>query len=101
MDYYAIHGKKQKTGVIAAPITIKGEKYICVVMVIGNITTNRLYVHEVFLTKNLFEDVADSIAVLGAKTPVTRPQGEVAKILKNYIQNTYSKKDILKHLKNM
>ena len=97
LDYYAIHGKKQKTGVIAAPITIKGEKYICVVMVIGNITTNRLYVHEVFLTKNLFEDVADSIAVLGAKTPVTRPQGEVAKILKNYIQNTYSKKDILKH----
>lgn len=101
LDYYAIHGKKQKTGVIAAPITIKSEKYICVVMVIDNTTTNRLYVHEVFLTKNLFEDVADSIAVLGAEMPVTRPQGEIAKIVKKYIQTTYSKKEILKCLKSM
>lgn len=99
LDYYAIHRKRQKTGVIAAPITIQDEKYICVVMVIDNTTTNRLYVHEVFLTKNLFEDVADSIAVLGAETPVTRPQGEVAKILKNFIQKTYSPKEILNHLK--
>ncbi len=68
-------------------------------MVIDNTTTNRLYVHEVFLTKNLFEDVADSIAVLGAETPVTRPQGEVAKILKNFIQKTCSPKEILNHLK--
>ena len=101
LDYYAIHGKKQKTGVIAAPITIKSEKYICVVMVIDNTTTNRLYVHEVFLTKNLFEDVADSIAVLGAEMPVTRPQGEIAKIVKKYIQTTYSNKEILKCLKSM
>lgn len=99
LDYYAVHGKKQKTGVIAAPITIKDEKYICVVMVIDNTITNRLYVHEVFLTKKLFEDVADSIAVLGAETPVTRPQGEVAKILKNFIQSTYSQKEITNHLK--
>ena len=63
-----------------------------VVMVIDNNITNRLYVHEVFLTKNLFEDVADSIAVLGAEAPVTRPQGEVAKILKNYIQKHIQQK---------
>ena len=92
LDYYAVHGKKQKTGIIAAPILIKDEKYICVVMVIDNTITNRLYVHEVFLTKNLFEDVADSIAVLGAEAPVTRPQGEVAKILKNYIQKHIQQK---------
>lgn len=43
----------------------------------------------IILTKNLIEDVADTIAVLGAETPVTHPQGEVAKILKNYIQNAF------------
>lgn len=36
----------------------------------------------IILTKNLIEDVADTIAVLGAETPVIHPQGEVAKILK-------------------
>ena len=82
LDYYNVHGKKQKTGMIAAPIIIKKEKYICVVEVIDNTITNRLYAHEVFLTKNLIEDVADTIAVLGAETPVTHPQGEITKILK-------------------
>lgn len=100
LDYYNVHGKKQKTGMIAAPIIIKEEKYICVVEVIDNTITNRLYAHEVFLTKNLIEDVADTIAVLGAETPVTHPQGEVAKILNNYIQNAYSKEEILDYLKN-
>ena len=101
LDYYNVHGKKQKTGMIAAPIIIKGEKYICVVEVIDNTITNRLYAHEVFLTKNLIEDVADSIAVLGAKMPVTHPQGEVAKILKIYIQNAYSKEEILDYLNSI
>lgn len=101
MDYYRIHGKKQRTGIIAAPITIKEEKYICVVVVIDNKKVSRLYVHEVFLTKNLLEDVAVSIAVLGAETPVTHPQGEVAKILKNHIQDTYSKEEILNNLNNI
>lgn len=101
LDYYNVHGKKQKTGMIAAPIIIKEEKYICVVEVIDNTITNRLYAHEVFLTKNLIEDVADTIAVLGAETPVTHPQGEVAKILKNYIQNAYSKEEILDYLNNI
>ena len=101
LDYYNVHGKKQKTGMIAAPIIIKEEKNICVVEVIDNTITNRLYAHEVFLTKNLIEDVADTIAVLGAETPVTHPQGEVAKILKNYIQNAYSKEEILDYLNNI
>ena len=101
LAYYNVHGKKQKTGMIAAPITIKEEKYICVVEVIDNTITNRLYAHEVFLTKNLIEDVAASIAVLGAETPVTHPQGEVTKILNNYIQNVYSKEEILDYLNVM
>ena len=89
LEYYHIHGKKQKTGIIAAPITIKEEKYICIVIVIRNTTLNRLYAHEVFLTKNLLEDVADSYsnAVRVADIPpVTHPQGEVAKLLKKLIQ---------------
>lgn len=77
------------------------EKYICIVVVIDNTTTRRLYVHEVFLTKNLLEDVAVSIAVLGAETPVTQPKGEVAKVLKNHIQNTYSKEEISNLLNSM
>lgn len=84
---------------IAAPVKIRNEKYICVVVVIDNTITRRLYVHEVFLTKNLLEDVAVSIAVLGANTPVTQPKGEVAKILKNHIQKSYSREEILNQLK--
>lgn len=67
----------------------KDEKYICIVIVIRNTTLNRLYAHEVFLTKNLLEGVADSYsnAVRVAGTPpVTHPHGEVAKILKKLIQ---------------
>lgn len=99
LEHYNIHGKKQKTGMIAAPVKIRNEKYICVVVVIDNTITRRLYVHEVFLTKNLLEDVAVSIAVLGANTPVTQPKGEVAKILKNHIQKSYSREEILNQLK--
>ena len=89
LKHYHIHGKKQETGIIAAPTTIKDEKYICIVIVIRNTTLNRLYAHEVFLTKNLLEGVADSYsnAVRVAGTPpVTHPQREVAKILKKLIQ---------------
>lgn len=93
LEYYGIHGKKQKTGMIAAPILLRKEKYFCVVVVIDNNTTNRLYVHEVFLTKKLFEDVADSNAVLGAIEPVTHPQGEIAKVLKYYLQKSISKEE--------
>lgn len=33
LDNHNIHGKKQKTGMIAAPIEIDGERYVCVVEV--------------------------------------------------------------------
>lgn len=91
LDYYSTNNKKQKTGMIAAPVVIGMDKYICVVVVIENTTTERLYVHEAFLTKKLLDDVAVSIAVHGAESPVTQHQGEIAKVLKKLIQNKLSK----------
>ena len=70
---------------VAAPITIGGEKYVCVVEVIANRQVTRLYVHEVTLTKNLQGDVADSNAVPEDNSLVTQPQGEIAKVLRNYV----------------
>ena len=43
---YHVHGKKQWTGMVAAPITINGERRICVVEVIDNKEKKRQYVHE-------------------------------------------------------
>ena len=85
LKQYRTSNKKNPTGMIAAPILIGGEKYICVVEVIANRKTNRLYVHEVTLTKNLQADVADTNAVHGDSNLVTHPQGEIAKILQNYV----------------
>lgn len=85
MGQYHTNNKKNPTGMIAAPITIGGEKYVCVVEVIANRQVTRLYVHEVTLTKNLQGGVADSNAVPGDTNLVTQPQGEVAKVLRNYV----------------
>lgn len=85
MGQYRTNNKKNPTGMIAAPITIGDEKYVCVVEVIANRQVTRLYVHEVTLTKNLQGDVADSNAVPGDNNLVTQPQGEIAKVLRNYV----------------
>jgi len=69
---------------IAAPIQIGDEQYICVVEIIENLKEKRLYVHETFLTKNLLEVVASNL-VHGSETSSPQPQGDVAKILKNYL----------------
>jgi len=37
LDYYGTNGKKEMTGMIAAPIQIGDEKYVCVVEVIANL----------------------------------------------------------------
>ena len=42
LDYYATGGKKQMTGMIAAPITIGTDSFYCVVVVIYNLKDNRL-----------------------------------------------------------
>ena len=85
MGQYRTNNKKNPTGMIAAPITIGDEKYVCVVEVIANRQVTRLYVHEVTLTKNLQGDVADSNAVPGDNNLVTHPQGEITKVLQNHI----------------
>jgi hypothetical protein len=69
---------------IAAPIQIDKEKYVCVVMVIANLEQKRLYVHESFLTKNLQEIVASN-SVRGSNASSPQPQGDVAKVLQNYL----------------
>ena len=83
-DYYGTNDKKQKTCMVAAPIQIGGEKYVCVVVVIDNSKFLRLYVHESFPTKNLQEVVASS-QVRGSKTSSPQPIGDVAKVLYNFL----------------
>ena len=48
LDYYATNGKKQMTGMMAAPILIGDDSFICVVVVIYNLQERRLYLHETF-----------------------------------------------------
>lgn len=79
LKQYRTNNKKNPTGMIAATILIGGEKYICVVEIIANRKTNRLYVHEVTLTKKLQGDVADTNAVHGESNLVTNPQGDGSK----------------------
>ena len=85
IDYHNVHDKKQLTGMIAAPIMIANEKYICVVVVIANLQIRRLYVHEAFLTKNLQEIVATSQVPSSIDTTSPQSQGEIAKVLKNFL----------------
>lgn len=85
LGYYHTNNKKQLTGMGAASIRIGEEQYICIVEVIGNKATNRLYVHEVFLTKNLLEVVATSPVHSSDNTTSRQPQGEVAKVLQNFL----------------
>ena len=92
LKQYQTNNKKKPTGMIAAPILRGEEKYVCVVEVIANRKTNRLYVHEVTLIKKLLADVADSNAVHGDKNLVTHPQGEIAKVLQNYVSANKNKK---------
>lgn len=93
MDYHGVHDKKQMTGMIAAPIVIGVEKYICVVEVVANLKVNRLYVHEAFVIKTLFEDAASNL-VHGSETTSPHPQGEVAKVLQNYVNANKNKTEI-------
>lgn len=92
MGRHGVHDKKQLTGMIAAPIQIGNENYICVVEVIANLQVQRLYVHEAFVTKNL-QEVAASNSVHGSETTSPQPQGEVAKVLQNYITNSKNKEN--------
>ena len=85
LDYYATGGKKQMTGMMAAPILIGTDSFICVVVVIYNLQERRLYLHETFLTEKIPEIAASSLVrVGGAESPQSR--GSVAKILMSFLK---------------
>lgn len=84
LDYYKTGGKKQMTGMIAAPILIGDDSFICVVVVIYNLQEKRLYLHETFLTEKIPEIVASSL-VRGSKAASPQSRGSVAKILLDFL----------------
>ena len=86
LDYYATGGKKQMTGMMAAPILIGTDSFICVVVVIYNLKERRLYLHETFLTEKIPEIAASSL-VRGGISASPQSQGSVAKILLNWIKS--------------
>jgi len=83
------HNKKEQTGMIAAPVLIAGERYVCVVVVIFNQKVRRLYVHEAFITKKLLAVVATSLPSED-KSSLAQPQGDVAKVLIDFLVSKYS-----------
>ena len=85
LDYYHTNNKKQMTGMIAAPINISDNRYVCIVEVIANTNNQRLYLHEAFLIKNLQEIVATSPVHDNIIITSRQLQGEIAKILQNYV----------------
>ena len=86
LDYYATGGKKQMTGMMAAPILIGTDSFICVVVVIYNLQERRLYLHETFLTEKIPEIAASSLVRVGeAESP--QSQGSIAKILMSWIKS--------------
>ena len=86
MDYYATSGKKQMTGMMAAPIQIGDDHFICVVVVIYNLSERRLYLHETFLTEKIPEIAASSL-VRGSSPASPRSQGSVAKVLLDFLKS--------------
>lgn len=86
LDYYATSGKKQMTGMIAAPIVIGKDSYICVVVVIYNLKERRLYLHETFLTEKIPEIAASSL-VHNGDTASPQSQGSIAKILLSFFKS--------------
>ena len=86
LDYYATGGKKQMTGMMAAPILIGTDSFICVVVVIYNLQERRLYLHETFLTEKIPEIAASSL-VRGSNAASPQSLGNIAKILQSWIKS--------------
>lgn len=80
-DYDTNHkGRGYDSAVIAAPIEIAGERYICQVVIKRNRKKNRFYLHEVTLQKNLLND---AFVTNLAQKPTS--QGDLAKVLQNIL----------------
>ncbi len=86
LDYYATNDKKQMTGMMAAPILIGDDSFICVVVVIYNLKERRLYLHETFLTEKIPEIAASSL-VRGSIAASPQSQGSIAKILQRLLKS--------------
>lgn len=86
LDYYATNGKKQMTGMMAAPILIDTDSFICVVVVIYNLKERRLYLHETFLTEKIPEIAASSL-VRGSGAASPQSRGSIAKILSRFLKS--------------
>ena len=86
LGYYATGGKKQMTGMMAAPIRIGTDSFFCVVVVIYNLKEKRLYLHETFLTEKIPEIAASSL-VHGSGTASPQSRGNIAKVLSNFLNS--------------
>ena len=86
LGYYTTGGKKQMTGMIAAPIKIGTDSFFCVVVVIYNLKEKRLYLHETFLTEKIPEIAASSL-VHGSGTASPQSRGNIAKVLSNFLNS--------------
>ena len=79
VDYHANHkGRGYNTAIVAAPIQIGNERYICQVAIRRNKDGNQFYLHEVTAQKNL---PSDAFVTNLAQKPA--PKGDFAKILQN------------------
>ena len=101
LDEYGTNDKKELTGMVAAPIQIGTEKYVCVVEVIANLQLQRLYLHESFLTKNLQEIVASN-SVRGSETssPLSQGDGKIANILQKHLISKQNQENNQNNIKN-
>ena len=86
LEYYNTGGKKQMTGMMAAPIIIGDDSFICAVVVIYNLKERRLYLHETFLTEKIPEIAASSL-VRGSNAASPQSQGSVAKVLLDFLKS--------------
>ena len=86
LDYYVTGGKRQMTGMIAAPIKIGSDSFICVVVVIFNLIEKRLYLHETFLTEKIPEIAASSL-VRDSNTASPQSRGSIAKVLSKFFSS--------------
>ena len=73
------------TGMMAAPILIGTDSFICVVVIIYNLMERRLYLHETFLTEKIPEIAASSL-VRGGKTASPQFPGSFAKIPLSFLK---------------
>lgn len=81
VDTHTNHkGRGYDTAVIAAPISIGGERYICLAVVRRNANENRFYLHEVTAQKNLRND---AFVTNLAQKPAS--MGDLANILQNIV----------------